>query len=124
MSKPIQHVLIVDDNRLPRIMERTILTKHFPDLTVHDAGTDEEALSLVEQHAIDLALLDINMPGLGGIELAKKIQTDHPVQHLCFISANIQKSSVEQAGALGAHFIAKPISEEKLIKLIGQLNGA
>lgn len=123
MDSVIKNILIVDDNRLPRLMGRTILSKHFPEITIYDAGTDDDALELARTHSIDLALLDITMPGLGGMELGKLMQSESLLKHLCFISANIQNSSVEQANALNARFIAKPVSEEKLITLINEING-
>ncbi len=123
MSGTIKNILIVDDNRLPRMMERSILNKNFPELTIHDAGTDDEALQLAREHSIDLALLDINMPGMGGMALAAQMKEESLATHLCFISANIQNATQEQAKALGAHFIAKPISEEKLVALIHEMDG-
>ncbi len=124
MSQVINSVLIVDDNRLPRMMGRSILSKDFPEITIHEASNGDEALALSREQEIDLALLDINMPGLGGIELGRIIQTESLARHICFVSANIQSASIEQANALGAQFIAKPISEEKLVDLINGLQNS
>jgi|GEM_PF-392719 CheY-like chemotaxis protein len=121
MSEMVNSVLIVDDNRLPRMMERAMLAEHFPEISVFEAVSGEEALEVVRNQSIDLALVDINMPGMDGLELAQRIREESLVSQICFITANIQQYVKEQAAQLGARFIEKPISEEKLISLLQEL---
>ncbi|MBT7307947.1 MAG: response regulator [Gammaproteobacteria bacterium] len=118
MDHKIKTILIVDDNRLPRIIERAILSEHFPELSVLEAATGEEALETARKQPVDLALVDINVPGMDGLELGEWLRKESLVTHICFVSANIQNTSREKAAQLNAQFIAKPMTEEKLITLI------
>ncbi len=124
MDAVIKTVLVVDDNRLPRMMEHSILGEHFPEMTVLDAGSGEEALEVARANQIDLALLDINMPGMDGMELAEHLKEGALATHICFVTANIQQFIRDKAEQLGAHFIPKPVSEEKLVALVNQIGGA
>jgi len=98
-----------------------MLAEHFPEISVFEAVSGEEALEVVRNQSIDLALVDINMPGMDGLELAQRIREESLVSQICFITANIQQYVKEQAAQLGARFIEKPISEEKLISLLQEL---
>ncbi len=124
MGATINKVLIVDDNRLPRIMGRTILSEHFPEVEVFEAELGEEALEIARSNHIDLALVDINMPGMNGLELTEHLRSESLVPHICFISANIQQYIREKAEELSAQFIAKPVTEEKLLSYIRSIQGA
>ncbi len=120
----IGSVLVVDDNRLPRMMGRAILRDRFPEIDVYEAESGNMALELCRSRSIDLALLDINMPGMDGMELAEELRQSNLVGHICFITANIQNYIRERAEELGASFIPKPVSEEKLVELIQSLEGS
>jgi|GEM_PF-880438 len=77
-SSPGQRVLVVDDENVVREMAREILDlAGFQVLTADDG---QQALDLLEKnpHAVDLVLLDVVMPGLGGLEVLKRIKARHP----------------------------------------------
>ncbi|VUD52584.1 Response regulator PleD [Thalassocella blandensis] len=103
-------VLVVDDIK-DNIM---LLTFELEDdgFQVLSAYSGEECLKIVEEHTPDLILLDINMPGMSGIETLKHLKdngqtTDIPV---IMVSANNANKDIIEAIDLGAHdFVAKPI---------------
>lgn len=85
--------------------------------TVFEADTGETALRLAQQESLDLAILDVRMPGLSGIDTAKKMREFNlPV---IFLSAYNEKETVESAleqGALG--YLVKPIDVPRAIPTI------
>jgi DNA-binding NarL/FixJ family response regulator len=76
-DEPIR-ILIADDHPIFRYGMRTLLTA-MPDFTVvGEAVTGEEAIQLTDTLAPDLVLMDINMPGINGIEATARIREHHP----------------------------------------------
>jgi DNA-binding NarL/FixJ family response regulator len=75
--EPIR-ILIADDHPIFRFGMRTLLTA-MPDFTVvGEAVTGEEAIQLTETLLPDLVLMDLNMPGMNGIDATARIHTQHP----------------------------------------------
>ena len=73
------HILVVDDEpQIRRVMRTTLVARGY---TVSDARNGEEALEKVREERYDLVLLDINMPGIGGMETCRIIrsQSDIPI---------------------------------------------
>src|SRR5579875_1083332 len=66
-------VLIVDDSKLARIVAAKALTVLQPDWARQEASNAEEALAAIAGGTIDVALLDFNMPGRDGLDLAAEI---------------------------------------------------
>jgi CheY-like chemotaxis protein len=107
-------VLIVDDSKLARMSVAKVLDKLYPDWTRIEATNAEEAIALVKQSAIAMALLDFNMPGRDGLTLGAEIRKLDPNIALAVVSANAQQEIVERAGEIGATFLAKPLTEASL----------
>lgn len=109
-------ILLVEDDRL--IL--TTLGKGIRQAgyVVSEAGSGEEALRLVEQAEPDLALLDVRMPGMSGIELAQRLRERMRIPFL-FVSAYSDLDIVKQAadsGALG--YLVKPLDIPQLVPAI------
>jgi PleD family two-component response regulator len=66
-------VLIVDDSRVSRLVARQYILTLQPGWTVIEAGTGEEALAKAPEAQPQLVLMDVNMPGMGGIRLCRKV---------------------------------------------------
>lgn len=101
---PVIRVLVVDDHALHRDGARAILAQH-PDIEmVGDADSAEMALALVDRLLPDVVLMDIRLPGMGGIEATKRIRTDHPGVRVLVVSAYNDDEYVRgalEAGAAG-----------------------
>jgi CheY-like chemotaxis protein len=107
-------VLIVDDSKLARIVTAKNIHALQPDWERIEASNADEALSVVAARKIDLALLDYNMPGRNGLELASELRALYPTMPLAVITANVQDEIVSRTRAVNATFVAKPITEDAL----------
>ena len=114
-------VLIVDDSKLARIVAGKAVAAIRPEWARIEAGSAVEALHLLDEQQIDLAILDFNMPDKDGLELAAEIRLTRPQMPIAIITANVQDEIIARVRALNATFVAKPVTEEALK---GFLSGA
>ncbi len=98
-------LLIVDDSKLARMSATKVLNSLHPDWSRLEASSADEAISLAKQPAFDVALLDFNMPGRDGLELAAELVALHPSMPLAVVSANHQDEIVRRAREIGAVFL-------------------
>jgi CheY-like chemotaxis protein len=107
-------VLIVDDSKLARIVAGKAIRILQPDWRRVEANSAEDAVVKLAEHDIDVALLDYNMPGKNGLELAAELRAQRPSMPIAVITANIQDEIIAQARALNTAFIIKPLTEDGL----------
>jgi len=107
-------VLIVDDSKLFSMAAAKVLADCHPDWSPVEAGSAGLALSALTSHSPDIALVDFNMPGADGLNLAAELRKLKPAMPIALISANHQQQIVDRAHALGAAFLPKPISQKSL----------
>lgn len=107
-------VLVVDDSRVSRLHVRRLLEAMGDGWTFVEAGNGDEALEKTVDMRPDFMLLDYNMPGMNGVELAQKLLERYPGLPGALVTANIQDGPRQRAEALGLAYIAKPVSTEKL----------
>jgi len=107
-------ILIVDDSKLARMAVNKVLNALHPDWMRVEVSNADDAVRSVEQASPDIALLDFNMPGRSGLDLAAELRKLKPRMQVAVISANHQQEVINRAHALGTSFLAKPITEETL----------
>lgn len=107
-------VIIVDDSKLARIVAAKALTALQPDWQRVEASNADEAISIMAGRPVDVALVDYNMPGQNGLELAAELRARYPVMPIAVITANIQDEIIARARALDTVFIIKPLTEDAL----------
>ena len=105
--------ICVDDERA--LMERTIsVCRELPDMEEVTGFTrPTEALQWVCEHPIDLALLDVEMPGMTGIELAAAIKERQPDAAVIFVTA-FPKYAVDAFAVRASGYLLKPVTAEAL----------
>ena len=109
-------VLVIDDEPQIRRIMRTTLTG--AGYEVEDAKSGEEALEKVRTFRPDLALLDINMPGMGGMETCRALRAD---PHIAIIMLTVRNTEADKVQALDAgadDFVTKPFSTPELLARI------
>jgi two-component system response regulator NreC len=111
-SPPLIQAIVVDDHGLFRIMLKATLDAHCPDIRiVAEAQDGAELFRLLAVTPADLILLDINLPGMSGVEIARRLHSDRPDIKILAISAENTAQTVEsmiEAGING--FVSKQFS--------------
>ena len=113
MNTASGNLLIVDDERAIRLSLRTILANF--GFEIVEAARGEEALALVRSSRFDAVLLDINMPGMGGIEVCRIMRKTAP--RLPIVMLTVQGSEDRKVEALDAgadDYITKPFQLREL----------
>jgi two-component system KDP operon response regulator KdpE len=109
-------ILVVDDDpQIRRVLKTTLIAQGYE---IRDARNGEEALDRVREEKFDLIILDMNMPGMGGIETCQTIRATSDV---AIIMLTVRNSEADKVGALdvGADdYITKPFSLPELLARI------
>ena len=107
-------VLIVDDSKLARIVAGKTLAALQPEWERIEASNANDALAILSERKIDLAMIDFNMPDKDGLELAAELRVTHPTMPIAVITANIQDEVIARAREVNATFVSKPLTEDGL----------
>jgi DNA-binding NarL/FixJ family response regulator len=112
-------VLLADDHHLVRAGIRALLQSLSDVEIVAEAGDGQEALAALVRTKPDIALVDISMPGLNGLELAARASRDAPETRLVILSVHGDASHVAQALRAGAKgYLVKDAAADELPILI------
>ena len=109
-------VMVVDDEPQARRVLRTALIAH--GFEVMDAHTGEEAVQNLRQETPDVILLDLKMPGIGGLQACREIRERSEVP---IIVVSGRKTEEEKVGALNSgadDYVTKPVGVEELVARI------
>jgi two-component system chemotaxis sensor kinase CheA len=99
-TKPRARVLVVDDSPIIRDLLVELLTA--AKLDVHTAADGDEALAVLDRHRVDLVLSDVEMPGIDGFELLKRVRQRDPELPVIMVTTRGSLADRERATALGA----------------------
>jgi two-component system KDP operon response regulator KdpE len=111
--RPI-HVLVVDDEPALRKVFRTSLAAS--GFAIKEARNGEEAVEILPQHPFDLVLLDINMPGIGGVEACREIRALAPKIGILMITVRDAEQDTVWALEAGADdYVTKPVRFRELV---------
>jgi DNA-binding NarL/FixJ family response regulator len=121
--QPQRHaVLITDDHRPMRTFLAKWLSREFSSIDIHETGTAEEAIDLINSTPIDLVLMDFFLPGINGIDATAWIKTHFPETTVVILTMQHGEEYEIQAQAAGADaFIPKQTMYIKLLSLISAL---
>ena len=117
-------ILIVDDHDAVRASLRTWIAATFPSVACAEAASGEEALALVCGSAPDLALMDIDLPGINGIEATTRLKEIAPDTKVIIVSIHDTESyraAAEAAGASG--YVSKQHMVAQLSAILPRLLG-
>ncbi|HEX4355152.1 MAG TPA: response regulator, partial [Polyangiales bacterium] len=114
-----KRVLVVDDDARNLFAITTILEQHAMKLFYAETGA--EALRKLDQHEVDVVLMDIMMPEMDGYEAMRHIRLDRRFEHLPIIALTAKAMQGDREKCLGAgasDYITKPIDSDQLVSLL------
>jgi two-component system, OmpR family, KDP operon response regulator KdpE len=109
-------VLVIDDDPQIRRVMRSTLTAH--GYQVNDARSGEEGLQELRNSSYDLVLLDMNMPGIGGMEACRLIRSGSDAAIIMLTVNNTERQKVDALDAGADDYITKPFSTPELLARI------
>jgi DNA-binding response OmpR family regulator len=112
-------ILLVDDERKFAMMLAKRLKLRGIDIDY--VSTGEDAIVKAETQSYDVAILDVKMPGIGGIELERKLNKLDPGLKIIFLTGHGSPSDFETGSGKAAFYLAKPIQIEELIKILHEV---
>lgn len=116
LTRKRRRILVVDDDQLVRSTVASGL--HHAGYDVYDAGTGEDGLELAVEREPHLALLDVRLPGMSGIELARRLREETRVPFM-FLSAYGDAILVAEAVKLGGlGYLVKPLVVSQIVPAI------
>ncbi|MDD5210949.1 MAG: ATP-binding protein [Sulfuricurvum sp.] len=111
-------VLVVDDYPINRMLIGELLSHHYG-ITADFANNGEEGVSMVTNNSYDLVFMDINMPGMDGIQATRLIRKTHPDLPIVALTANVMKGDAEEFAAAGMNdYLAKPLVYDELHRVL------
>jgi len=112
-------ILVADDHAVVREGTRRILEREADMEVVAEAGDGEEAVEMAARHKPDVAIIDIAMPKLDGIEATRRIKTDYPAVTVLVLTAYDDEQfifSLIEAGAAG--YLLKNVRGRELVDAV------
>lgn len=116
-------ILIADDHSVVRAGLRALLEHQGHFRVIAEAGTGEEAIRLAKEHRPDIAVLDIRMPGVSGIEACRQIVESVPNCNVIMLTSYAEDEllmAAIQAGAAG--YVLKRIGDNELVQAVERVS--
>lgn len=116
-------VLLVDDHELVRTGLRRILSDIEGIQIIGEAGSGEDAIRIVKQNRPDVILMDVNMPGIGGLEATSKLIQSDPMLRIIVVTVYTEEpfpTRLLQAGAAG--YLTKGCQVDEIVEAIKSVN--
>ncbi len=106
-------ILVVDDEpQIRRVLRATLSSRGY---VIIDAKTGEEGIELVRKDKPDLILLDVNMPGMGGLEACREIRRGSNAPIIMLTVRNAERDKVAALDAGADDYVVKPFGIEELL---------
>ncbi len=119
MSDSARQILIVDDNQdIRSLIELTLVNQGY---ICHAADGAESAMALLKTECVDVALVDVIMPGMTGLSLFSQIQDSYPETAIVFVtSINDMNLALESVRKGAYDYIIKSTIPHKLVETVDQ----
>ena len=113
------NILLIDDDIQSSKLLTTVLERVGYDVTGAHSG--EEAMQILQHRPFSLVISDLMLPGIGGLEILKKLQESSPQTHVIMITGNASAETAVEAMKNGAYdYITKPLNVDKLKIIIAK----
>ena len=112
-------MLMVDDHTVVREGLKRVLEPLAGEWTITEAGTGFQALECLRQHSFQLAIVDLSMPGMSGLELIHRIKANHPTVAVLVLSMHAEEQFALRAFQAGANgYLTKDSASAELIAAV------
>ena len=116
-------VLLTDDHELVRTGIRRLLEDSKQVSIVGEADCGEKSIQLAQQHQPDVILMDVNMPGIGGVEACRRILQRNPKQKIIVLSVHNEQTFPKRLLEIGARgYLTKECGVDEMIEAIRQVH--
>ena len=115
---------VEDDYHNFLLVQRTLSV--MPEVEVRNAATADEGLKMARAEKPDLILVDVNLPGMDGMEMTRQLKADDEIAHIPVVAltANVMKGERQRAKDAGcADFVAKPFSLRPFRQIVAKYLG-
>ncbi len=113
------NVLLTDDHELVRTGVRRLLEDSGQIKVVGEANCGEDSITLTQKLKPDVILMDVNMPGIGGVEACRRILQRHPKQKIIVLSIHSEKVFPKRMLEIGARgYLTKECGLEEMLRAI------
>ena len=111
-NKSTINLLIAEDNKINMLLTKTLVSKNFPNIKIHEANNGLEAVEISNDLNPEIILMDIQMPVMNGYEATKKIKKNNPSTIIIALTAGVITGEREKCMDIGMNdFIIKPIDK-------------
>lgn len=120
------NLLVVDDSLvMRRMIIRTLRFAGLPLSAVYEASEGGEALKKLAENDVDLALLDLNMPGMNGMTTLERMRDDPRTEKVpvVVVSTEGSETRIKEVKKKQAHFLRKPFAPEDLVAAVADAIG-
>ena len=116
-------VLLTDDHELVRTGIRRLLEDSKQISIVGEADCGEKSIQLAQEHQPDVILMDVNMPGIGGVEACRRILQRNPKQKIIVLSVHNEQTFPKRLLEIGARgYLTKECGVDEMIEAIRQVH--
>ncbi len=114
--EPVRVLIVDDEEELTSALEDRLNLRGFK---ARGVTTGADALAHLEENPCDVVLLDVKMPGLGGLEVIQKIKNNYPDLEVILLTGHGSAQDAERGMELGAYdYLMKPVKIEVLAQLL------
>lgn len=117
---PVKHIWLIDDDPTQNLLNRIVLKQVNPDLTIREFNSAERAYSALEQSKPDLIFLDINMPGMNGLELLNEVSKSKMDLNVIMLTSSVATEEIKKSLSYEQviNYFIKPIKRERVHSLV------
>jgi two-component system invasion response regulator UvrY len=116
-------VLLTDDHELVRTGIRRLLEDSKQISIVGEADCGEKSIQLAQEHQPDVILMDVNMPGIGGVEACRRILQRNPKQKIIVLTVHNEQTFPKRLLEIGARgYLTKECGVDEMIEAIRQVH--